>query len=156
MAGFGTPAEYFLLSNGQRFYGVPTSMKFGDPMTYYDEFGNVMLSAADYITYQGGSIYVHGTLKNVIEITIEELKEWAKVEHTADDTIFKMLLHAAYASVDTYLNRIWTEKNDPILQVIKLQIFKIVLYWYENRGDTGQIPQDIRGDLSAYRKGPGF
>lgn len=156
MSGFGTPAEYIFISNGQRFFGVPTRMKFGDPMTYFDEFGNVMLTATDYVNYQGGSIYVHGTLKNVIDIEIEELKAWARIEHNADDKIFEMLLHAAYANVDTYLNRIWTEKDDPRLNEIKLHIFKIILYWYENRGDTGQIPQDIKGDLSAYRKGPGF
>ena len=156
MAGPFTPGEYIYLKDGQSFFGTPKRFQLGDPMIYYDESGNVMLRPADYALYNNESFYIPGTLKNVLNLTIEEAKEWAKIEHNADDNILALLINATYSSVDNYLNRIWTDQKDPALPDIKLQMLKIILYWYENRGDTGTIPAYIMGELRRYRKEPGF
>lgn len=156
MAGPYTPGEYIYLKDGQKFHGTPTRFQLGDPMIYYDEQGNVMLRPADYGMYGKESFYIPGTLKNVLTLTIEEAKEWARIEHNADDNILALLINAATANVDNYLNRLWTDSEDQALPDIKLQMLKIILHWYENRGDTGTIPADIKGELRKHRKEPGF
>ena len=156
MAGPFTPGEYVYLKDGQKFFGTPTRFQLGDPMIYFDNQGNVMLRPADYAVFGKESFYVPGTLKNVLSLTIEEAKEWARIEHNADDNILALLINAAYSNVDNFLNKVWDNKEDPALQDIKLQMLKIVLHWYENRGDTGTIPNDIKGELYRYRKEPGF
>jgi hypothetical protein len=101
-------------------------------------------------------LVILAALKDVLTIDQESIvKPYLRVEHSADNALIKLLTDAAIQKADEFLNREFPI-NSGELSNIKLGCLQAVAYWYENRGDTANLPPSAVDLLQQYRFEPGF
>jgi len=103
-------------------------------------------------------------LKDNITITLEELKNYLKVENTEDDSLINDLLESACEAAENFMGQDFTGETVPktVIKWIKKRIAKD----YEIRtegmvkqrlGDESiEIVREDYSDLTPYRINPGF
>lgn len=85
-------------------------------------------------------------------IPLEDIKEYLKVEHNLEDKTIGRISAAAIQKAGTRTNRDF----DKVPADVELAIFKIIAYWYENRSDQNNIPDDAEQLLAAHYRWPGL
>jgi uncharacterized phage protein (predicted DNA packaging) len=104
-------------------------------------------------------------------LTVEETKQYLKVEHTKEDDFIKDLIEIAKEQADSFLQNEFKELKDgewvdlPIPFSIKLACLKMIAAWFETRGDEitsinaggvtielGDMPWDSVRLLYPYKK----
>ena len=86
-----------------------------------------------------------------INLTIEELKSYLRVEHDAEDKIIKKFLASAINELDNHLNNDFSdyEEQPPELEI---WVMNRVATYYENR--QGNVPEPDFSSVERYRKYP--
>lgn len=85
-------------------------------------------------------------------VTVEEMKEYLKVEHNEEDVMISGMIEAASSMVKTKINRpiaeeeMTDETRWTVPKEIPMAIKMLVAYMYENRG-TG-ISKDIENAVN--------
>ena len=85
-------------------------------------------------------------------LTVEEMKEYLKVEHNEEDVMISGMIEAASSMVKTKINRpiaeeeMTDENRWEVPKEIPMAIKMLVAYMYENRG-TG-ISKDIENAVN--------
>lgn len=66
-------------------------------------------------------------------ITLEEAKEFLKVDHTAEDVLIQNLITAA----ENYIYNATGKQFDATNELARLAVKLLVAHWYENRAIVG-------------------
>lgn len=105
-------------------------------------------------------------------IDLQELKNYLKIDHSADDDLLVLLIESAKEHAEAYLNHDFTEIDEKgmvrqmaIPSSIKLACFKMINSWYDYRDDVtetknvggvsanlGEVPYDAEALMWKYRK----
>jgi uncharacterized phage protein (predicted DNA packaging) len=74
--------------------------------------------------------------------TLDEVKAYLRVSHTADDGFISDLMEIAKEQADAFMQNDFTAENDtgewvdtPVPFSVKLACFKMVASWYETKSD---------------------
>ncbi|MCL9970354.1 head-tail connector protein [Anoxybacillus kestanbolensis] len=73
-------------------------------------------------------------------VTLEETKQWLRVEHNDEDSLISMLINAA----EKYLFNATGNTFDNTNELAKLLCHVLVTDWYENREMIGKTSEKIR------------
>lgn len=98
-----------------------------------------------------------------MQITLEEIKNYLKVEHNEDDALIDSMILAAVKHCEAFLGRPLSEQNMTqeemwtVPETVKLAVLMLVAHWYENRGvvlnkTTGEIAYSVSALLWPYRR----
>lgn len=142
----GTPQLYYRYS-GERFTGSPAKTVFSDPIRYYDHNGMDLVpqERLNPDEYKLVETWDHYTLP------LEDVKNYLKVDHNLEDRLIGMLTAAAIAKAAQRIGRTFQK----VPADIELAIYKTILYWYENRSDTNEVPADAEAIFETYYRWPG-
>lgn len=97
-----------------------------------------------------------------MQITLQEVKNYLKVENNDDDNLINSLLTAAIQYCEVFLGRpineekMTDENRWEVPEMIKIAILMLIAHWYENRGVigdklTGEIAYSVSALLWPYR-----
>lgn len=92
----------------------------------------------------------------ITEITINEVKEYLRIDHDDDDIMLTTMLYAAKSFIQSYLNRKFIEFEE-IPDEFTIACLALVSHWYEQREiqgtkDTGkEVPYIFSGILDLHR-----
>jgi len=84
-----------------------------------------------------------------IDFTLDELKNFIRVEHNADDFLIPRFKNSAISEVDSYLNNDFEGLIIP--PDVALWIMNRTASYYENRGN---VPKPDFSSVERYRKYP--
>lgn len=110
--------------------------------------------------------------ENAAFLSLEEVKNYLRVEHTLDDAFITDLMEIAKEQADHYLQNDFKELSEtgewvdaPVPFSVKLACFKTIASWYETRSDDitsinaggvtvalGEMPWDSIRLLQPYRR----
>lgn len=99
-----------------------------------------------------------------MQIQLENVKEYLRIEHNDEDMILQSILDCAIAQCETMLNRPLLEENMTdetrwkVPKNVEMAIYLLCSNWYENRsplltGDkqnTKELPYGLSAILSPY------
>lgn len=85
-------------------------------------------------------------------ISLEEVKNYLKVEHDLEDSLIGRLTSAAIDIASQRTNRDFV--NTPA--AVELAIFKTIAYWYENRSELNEVPIEADEIFKTYYRYPGL
>lgn len=85
-------------------------------------------------------------------ITLEEAKNFFKVEHNLEDDLIIDFVQSAIETAAAETNR----EFETVPASIKLAILQTALYWYENRTDTDTIPAPAARTFQKHYRFPGL
>lgn len=93
-------------------------------------------------------------------ITLQEIKDWLKIEHNLDDILLSNLRAVAVVEAYNFMQNDFEEENDlgelvilPIPFVIKIACLMSIAYLYENRGnEETSLPLNSIRLLMPYKK----
>lgn len=124
------------------------SVTLADPMIYTGVDGRRVVPASEFLP-------MTSNLKH-LELSLEEVKEWLKVEHDHDNQFILELIDAAKEQAGGFVNRDWTAGGYP--SSVRVDVKNIVAYRYEHRGDetSGELPPIPLPGLKKYRLLPGL
>ena len=124
------------------------SVTLADPMIYVGVDGRRVVPSHEFVPRPSN-------LKG-LEITLQQAKEWLKVEHDLDDLFLSMLIPAAKEQAGGFLNRDWDPGEYP--DSVRVDVLNIIAYRYEHRGDetSGELPPIPLPGLKKYRLLPGL
>ena len=137
---------FYYFESGERVLIAPRRIIFDDPILYLDKNGERIVPADE---WEGTGM----SIKNLIDITLEEQKQFMKIEYSGDDELIEELIRGAIDDVAVELNRGWTDEKE-IPRSIRTAIKQTVLSRYENRGEM-TIPESAQGIIKKYRFNPG-
>lgn len=97
-----------------------------------------------------------------MQITVEEVKNYLKVENDEDDNLISSLIIAAMQYCEVFLGRPITEgkmtdeNRWEVPEPVRIAIYMLVAHWYENRGVmadklSGEIAYSVSALLWPYR-----
>jgi uncharacterized phage protein (predicted DNA packaging) len=106
-------------------------------------------------------------LKDNLIITLEDVKNFLKVEHDADDDLIEKLVNAAAIKAEQVTNRSFDEEDDDeVLDAIEVWIMQRVARIYQRRieglssesvlGLAASYGKEELDDLMLHREEPGF
>jgi uncharacterized phage protein (predicted DNA packaging) len=78
-------------------------------------------------------------------ISLEEVKEWLRIEHNDEDNTLQMLIKAA----ETYLQNATGNTFDNTNNLAKLFCLVLVTDWYENREMVGKASEKVRQTVES-------
>lgn len=93
-----------------------------------------------------------------MQISLNEVKVYLKIEDNEEDTLLDILIKAAISFCETKLNRpildsnMTTENTWVVAEEIRIAIYMLITHWYENRSLIGQITNEIDFSVSAILK----
>lgn len=134
---------------GERYPYNSYSVTLGDPMLYVGTDGRRIIPASEFVPMQS-------ELKN-LTITLEEAKQWLKVEHAMEDLLITNLIEAAKEEAGGFLNRDWEAGKYPAS--VRVDVLNIIAYRFEHRGDDAEwdnLPPIPLPGLNRYRLLPGL
>uniref|UniRef100_A0A7U4DJY4 Uncharacterized phage protein (Putative DNA packaging) n=1 Tax=Geobacillus sp. (strain Y4.1MC1) TaxID=581103 RepID=A0A7U4DJY4_GEOS0 len=73
-------------------------------------------------------------------ISLEEAKEWLRIEHNDEDNTILMLINSA----ETYLQNATGNTFDNTNNLAKLFCLVLITDWYENREMVGKASEKVR------------
>ncbi|WP_369806542.1 head-tail connector protein, partial [Geobacillus sp. FJAT-46040] len=76
----------------------------------------------------------------VLIITLDEAKQWLRVEHSDEDGLISTLINAA----EKYLFNATGNTFDSTNELAKLFCYVLVTDWYENREMIGKTSEKVR------------
>jgi hypothetical protein len=93
-------------------------------------------------------------------ITLQEIKNWLKIEHDLDNVLLENLRAVAVIEAYNFTQNDFEEENElgelvilPIPFVIKMACLMYIAYLYENRGDEQtSLPHNCMRLLMPYKK----
>lgn len=74
--------------------------------------------------------------KKADELTIDDLKEYLRIDYDYDDNLLTTILYSSKSFVQTYLNKRfqdYKDKNIEIPEEFTIACLSICAHWYENR-----------------------
>lgn len=97
-----------------------------------------------------------------MQITLQEIKSYLKVENDEDDTLINNLIIAAKEHCKVFLGRpideeeMTDENRWTVPETVRIAIYMLVAHWYENRGVmadklSGEIAYSVSALLWPYR-----
>lgn len=124
------------------------SVTLGDPMIYTGVDGRRVVPASEFLP-------MTSNLKN-LDLTLEEVKRWLKIEHDLEDQFLLELIPAAKEQAGGFVNRDWTAEAYP--HSVRVDVLNIIAYRFEHRGDetSGELPPIPLPGLKKYRLLPGL
>lgn len=107
-----------------------------------------------------------------LQISLEEVKAYLRIDHTADDVLLTLLIESAKEHAEAYLNHDFTELDSEgmvtfltIPSSVKLACLKMINSWYDYRDDVtetsrlgdrsrnvGDVPWDAEKMLWPHKK----
>lgn len=140
------PMRY--IDTGEPYLYNSYSVTLADPMEYVGVDGRRIVPATDFVPRAS-------TLKG-LDLSLEAVKAWLKVEHNEDDLFLSMLIPAAKEQAGGYLNRDWVAGEYP--SSVRVDVLNIIAYRYEHRGDetSGTLPPIPLPGLNRFRLLPGL
>lgn len=78
-------------------------------------------------------------------VSLEETKEWLRIEHNDEDNTLLMLINAA----ETYLQNATGNTFDNTNNLAKLFCLVLVTDWYENREMVGKASEKVRQTVES-------
>lgn len=89
-----------------------------------------------------------------MQIKLDEVKSYLKIEDTSEDNLIQTLINAAISHCETVLNRPILDKNMSydawtVPESIRIAIYLLISHWYENRSPVGQVTGEIALSVSA-------
>jgi uncharacterized phage protein (predicted DNA packaging) len=78
-------------------------------------------------------------------ISLDEAKEWLRIEHNDEDNILQMLIKSA----ETYLQNATGNTFDNTNNLAKLFCLVLVTDWYENREMVGKASEKVRQTVES-------
>lgn len=78
-------------------------------------------------------------------VTLEETKQWLRVDGTDDDT----LIYTLMTSAELYLKNATGKTFDGTNELAKLLCFVLIVDWYENREMIGQTGEAVRHTINS-------
>jgi uncharacterized phage protein (predicted DNA packaging) len=78
-------------------------------------------------------------------ISLDEAKEWLRIEHNDEDNTILMLINAA----ETYLQNATGNTFDNTNNLAKLFCLVLVTDWYENREMVGKASEKVRQTVES-------
>lgn len=107
-----------------------------------------------------------------LQISLEEVKAYLRIDHTADDALLTLLIDSAKEHAEAFLNHDFTETDTEgvvtyltIPSSVKLACLKMINSWYDYRDDqtstsrlgdrtrtVGDVPWDVERMLFPHKK----
>ncbi len=81
----------------------------------------------------------------VLIITLDEAKQWLRVEHSDEDGLISTLINAA----EKYLFNATGNTFDNTNELAKLFCYVLVTDWYENREMIGKTSEKVRHTVES-------
>jgi uncharacterized phage protein (predicted DNA packaging) len=78
-------------------------------------------------------------------VSLDEAKEWVRIEHNDDDSTIQMLIKAA----EKYLKNATGNTFDSSNELAQLFCLVLVADWYENRDMIGKVSDKIRPTVDS-------
>jgi uncharacterized phage protein (predicted DNA packaging) len=78
-------------------------------------------------------------------ISIDEAKEWLRIDHNDEDSTIDMLIHAA----EVYLKNATGHTFDSTNHLAKIFCLVLVTDWYENREMVGKASEKVRQTVES-------
>jgi uncharacterized phage protein (predicted DNA packaging) len=78
-------------------------------------------------------------------ISLEEAKEWLRIEHNDEDNTILMLINAA----ETYLQNATGNTFGNTNNLAKLFCLVLITDWYENREMVGKVSEKVRQTVES-------
>lgn len=85
-------------------------------------------------------------------IPLAAVKNYLKIEHDYDDPVIEQIIEGAIQEAKIRTNRNYLH----VPQSVTIAIYKIIAYWYENRGETDVIPAEAAEIFRSHYKSPGL
>lgn len=133
---------------GERYPYDRYRVTLGDPMLYEGVDGRRIVPSSEFIP-------LDSKLEG-LDINLEDVKRWLKVEHDMDDDFLRLITESAKEQAGGYLNRDWVRNDYP--NSVRVDVLNIIAYRYEHRGDetSGELPPIPLPGLKRYRLLPGL
>lgn len=147
MTWFTDNQTFYYFDTGEKYRGMPKRIVFDDPILYLDTEGRQLIPAGEW----GGEPL---TIINKVDIPLDEMKRYLKVEHPEEDEDIEDWTKSAIEVISIKLNRGWATQEE-VPNSIRLAVKMTVAHWYENRGDEGKIPPNAWEIVNNYRFSPG-
>jgi len=81
----------------------------------------------------------------VLIITLDEAKQWLRVDHNDEDSLINTLISAA----EKYLVNATGNTFDSTNELAKLLCYVLVADWYENRDMIGKTSEKVRHTVES-------
>lgn len=78
-------------------------------------------------------------------VSIDEAKEWLRVDHNDEDNMIQMLIKAA----EKYLKNATGNEFDSSNELAQLFCLVLIADWYENREMIGKVSDQIRPTIDS-------
>lgn len=85
-------------------------------------------------------------------LPLEVVKEYLKVEHDLEDATIISMAAAAVEMAKIRTNRSFLD----VPESVHLAILKTIAFWYENRSELNQLPEEAERIFLSHRRNPGL
>ena len=110
-----------------------------------------------------------GAVTDNLKLTVQEAKDYCRVDDTTDDWLIKLLITTSKEAADEFCNNDFgnqaedgdgdlIEVGTRIPDAVKLGCLEYIAYYYDHRGEVGHgtIPEVAANHWKKYRLIPGF
>lgn len=93
-----------------------------------------------------------------VEVNLNEVKDYLRVETIEEDKVIEVLMGAAISHCETIIKRPILSSNMnsintwKVPESIRIAIYLLISHWYENRAAVGQITEEVAFSVNAILK----